>query len=213
MTEAHAVTLEKNPQGRIFLLVLALHGAILYGVFVQKHPLHLHEPETRVDLIWIRPPPRAAFKPAPAPPAKSMASAKTPALAIAQQHEARRPEAEAAPPADNKAANTEEKHLDLQKVLSEVAPTVRTLDGDQPAAALQAGPMQATFEAKLAKVLANSTPPPKFYEGARIETISTGPELDAGVIKYKITTFLGKYCVTYKDGAQVYVGTCPLTQF
>lgn len=214
MTEIHPDTLEKNPQGRIFLFVLALHGAILYGLFVQKHPLHLPGPETRVDLIWIKPPP--AIQPAPARPSaekpagKSISGEKNPALPAAQQPDTKYPEAEPPSPAVNKEEN---KHLDLQKVLSEVAPTVRKLDGEQPAAALQAGPTQATFEAKLAKVLANSTPPPKFYEGARIETISTGPELDAGIIKYKITTFLGKYCVTYKDGAQVYVGTCPFIQF
>ena len=87
----------------------------------------------------------------------------------------------------------------------------RKLDAEQAAVrALQAEPGQPGFEAKLAQVLNNATPKPRFYEPPKIESISTGIELDAGIRKYKVTTFAGEYCVAYAPGEPVFVYSCPI---
>lgn len=209
MTGYTQISLDKSRQGRILAAVIGLHAVVLYGLLVYRPPHLAHNAETRVDLIWLKPPAPSIIVPAPAPaPNRPTAGIPRPGNSPAMPQQAPpRP----APDGTPQPESSDRKPLDLQKVLSDVGPAIRKLDSEDPTGqALRGEPQPPTFEAKLAKVLANAKSAPKFYEGARIETISSGTELDAGILKYKITTFLGSYCVTYKDGAQVYVGTCPI---
>ncbi len=212
MTGQLATSLENRKQGRIFFLVVALHAIVLYGLCLQKHrPIH-RDAETRVDLIWLKPPTPKAIKPVPARPVpeKPLAASPKASPLPALQQDTKHAEQEV----PVQAQTNDKKPLDLQKVLNDIGPAIRKLDGEQPAGqALQADRLQPTLESRLEKVLANAKRAPKFYEAARIEALSSGTELEDGIIKYKITTFAGSYCVTYKDGAQVYKGTCPIMQF
>ena len=104
-----------------------------------------------------------------------------------------------------------DKPLDLQQILKDIGTETRKLDGEHPGdRAMQAGPGQPSFEAKLDKVLANAKPPPKFNEAARIEEISSGAQLDAGIRMYKVITFAGTYCVTYDGASRPLVTLCPI---
>ena len=63
-------------------------------------------------------------------------------------------------------------------------------------------------QARLDRIFAEGASPPKWYEKARIEEITTGTQLDAGVRMYRITTFAGSYCVTYTPDASPIKSLC-----
>ncbi len=211
MSHAHQFPLERERQGGILLFVVALHVAVLYGVAMHKlhQTRHRSDPETRVDILWDK---TIAKTPRPTLPQPSRSKAAAPAQATpAPVRPPQESEQAPAPAIPNPPEAKGDKPLDLQQILKDVGTETRKLDGEHPGdRAMQAGPNQPSFEAKLDKVLANAKPPPKFNEAARIEEISSGAQLDAGIRMYKVTTFVGTYCVTYDGASRPLVTLCPI---
>jgi len=196
MSHAHQFPLERERQGGILLFVVALHVAVLYGVAMHKlhQTRHRSDPETRVDILWDK---TIAKTPRPTLPQPSRSKAAAPAQATpAPVRPPQESEQAPAPAIPNPPEAKGDKPLDLQQILKDRA--------------MQAGPNQPSFEAKLDKVLANAKPPPKFNEAARIEEISSGAQLDAGIRMYKVTAFVGTYCVTYDGASRPLVTLCPI---
>ncbi|HEY8023316.1 MAG TPA: hypothetical protein VIF60_02030 [Burkholderiaceae bacterium] len=204
---------------RAFVLFMAavLHLAVLYNLHTSKLRAQVaRQPRTDEDesltMVWINQEkrPREAA-PKPTTP-RNRAAMQQSARATAPS--ANKPEAKTAAAVDAPAAGprvSPPRRLDPLQILNSAGADASKFDHEHPEEKIVAtGPRLASLESRIEDALANGKPPPKWYESARIEEISSGGQLDASTRIYKITTFAGSYCVTYHDNEPPVKSLCPI---
>jgi hypothetical protein len=198
------------------LLTLALHLAALYALSLNHHSVQRKDlaPPLAMQWIWlapIAPKPlttnalRASTVPAittshPIAIANKVAATVVPsALASALA-------APVVSPTDSGTGSS----LNLNQLLQNVKGDIATLDREQHKNHPEPkGVPIDSVQSKLEKAFASAAAPPKWYEGARTEEITSADDAESGDRKYRIRTAFGSYCVTYPgDGSRYTVYLC-----
>ena len=214
-----SVVWQRDPR-RVWILLLTagLHVVVLYAVLQETGRLSIHaalSDTDRVDLYFFKP--VRKIEPIDHPKTKESASqsSATPRLHRTEPEVKPISPAIEAPPAPAETVTPQpgdaHKSLDVAEILKGVGPDVAKYDREHPGEKNLPGErLPPSLQARLDRIFAEGTPPPKWYEGARVEEISSGAQLDAGIRMYKVTTFALSYCVTYRPDMQPVKSLCPI---
>jgi len=194
------------------LLTLALHLAALYALSRNHHAFQRKDLASPLAMQWIFLTPTASPKPltpnilrtsvVPTTLRSRLVAIPDTTTAIVA------PLARAASVAeiDHRAVSS----LDLSQLLQNVKGDIAALDREQHKNHPEPkGPPIDSVQSKLEKAIASAAAPPKWYEGARTEEITSAGDVESGDRRYRIKTAFGTYCVRYPgDGSQKIVSLC-----
>lgn len=217
LSDTHWPADHKDMHAFVLFMAAALHLAVLYNLHISKLRTQVARQtrdnnNERLVMVWIDQEKSSHEAAAKSDTPRNRAALQQ--LARAASPSLNKPEAKTGAAVEALAAEpgvSPPRRLNPLQILNNAGADASKFDHEHPEEQIVAtGPRLASLESRIEDALANRTPPPKWYESARIEEISSGGQRDASIRIYKITSFAGSYCVTYHDNEPPVKSLCPI---